>query len=145
MEIKPKIGIDNLKFGMSQKEMFEVLGSHDRKRVDQDDDEQLLLEYFSLKLRLTVYLNEKFRLGYMRTSNPDLTFNGHKIIGSDIEFAKNEIFGEIIKDWEIEEYDFFITHSNDEFWLTLDVEYGTVTNVELGVTFKNEEEYNWPE
>lgn len=145
MEIKPKIGIDNLKFGMSQKEIFEVLGSHDRKRVDQDDDEQLLLEYFSLKLRLTVYLNEKFRLGYMRTSNPDLTFNGHKIIGSAIEFAKNEIFGKIIKDWEIEEYDFFITHSNDEFWLTLDVEYGTVTNVELGVTFKNEEEYNWPE
>jgi len=145
VELKPKIGVDNLKFGMTQKEIFEVLGSHDRKKVDQDDDEQLLLEYFSLKLRLTVYLNEKFRLGYIRTSNPDLTYNGLKIIGSNIEFAKKEIFGELIKDWEIEEYDFFNTHSNDEYWLTLDVEYGTDTNVELGVTFKNEVEYNWPD
>ena len=128
---------------MSQKEIFEVLGSHDRKKVDQYDNGQLLLEYFNLKLRLTVYLNEKFRLGYMRTSNPDLKFNGHRIIGSKIGFAKKEIFGGIITDWEIEKYDFFITHSNEEFWLTLDVEYCTVTNVEVGVTFKNEDEYNW--
>lgn len=145
MELKLQIGVDSLKFGMTQKEVFEILGSPDRKKVDQEDDEQLLLEFFRLKLRLTFYLNENGRLGYMRTSNPDLMFKRHKIIGSKIEFAKKEIFGEIINDWEIDEYDFFITHSNDEFWLTLDEEFGTVTNVEVGVTFNDDGEYNWPD
>lgn len=145
MRLKPKIGIDKLKFGMTQKDIFEKLGSHDRKRVDEDDDEQVLLEFYKLQLRLTIYTDEKGRLGYMRTRNANLTFNGYKVIGATIEFAKKEIFGELIKDWEVEEYDFFFTHSNDEFWLTLDEEYGIVTNVEIGVPFKNEEEYNWPD
>ena len=145
MELKPRIGIGNLKFGMSQKEIFEVLGSHDRKKVDDEDEEQLLLEFYRLKLRLTIYLNEKFRLGYIRTSSPNLKFNGHVIVGSKIEFAKKEIFGGIIDDWEIEEYDFFTAYSNEDFWLTLEVEYGVVINVEIGVPFTDEDEYNWPD
>lgn len=144
MELKPQIGIDNIKFGLTQNEVIEILGSPDRTKVDQEDEEQLLFEFFKLKLRLTFYLSEGGKLGYIRTSNPNLIFDGKRIIGTKIEFAKKEIFGETIKDWEIEEYDFFITHSNDQFWLTLDEEYGTVTNVELGVTFDNEDEYNWP-
>lgn len=144
MELKPKFGIQDIKFGMTQNDVIEILGDPDRIKVDQDDDDQILLEFFKLKLRLTFYLTEGGKLGYVRTSNPNVSFNGKRIIGTSIEFAKKEIFGETVKDWEIEEYDFFITHSNDEFWLTLDEEYGTVTNIELGVTFDNDDEYNWP-
>lgn len=144
MELKPKIGIDSLKFGMTQKDILEVLGIPDRKVFDQDDDEQLLLEFNKLKLRLTFYLNEQNRLGYIRTSNPNLTFNGKKIIGSKVDFAKKEIFGGIVDEWEIEEYDFFITHSNEEVWLTLNEEFGEVSVVEVGVTFSDRENYDWP-
>ncbi|MDB4291949.1 hypothetical protein N9954_00975 [Maribacter sp.] len=144
MDLKPKIGVDKLKFGMSQKDIFEILGSPDRKRIDEDDDDLLLLEYNKIRLRLTIYLNEQNRLGYMRTSNPDLMFNGNRIIGSQIDLVKKDIFGKIIDTWEVEEHDFFITHSNDNVWLTLDEEFGTVTNVEVGVTFLNGEDYDWP-
>lgn len=144
MDLKPKTGIDRLKFGMTQKDIFAILGSPDRKRIDEDDDELLLLEYNRTRMRLTIYQNEQNRLGYIRTSNPDVTFEGKKIIGSKIEFAKKEIFGKIIKTWEVEEYDFFITHSNDEVWLTLDEEFGTVTYLEIGVTFLSDEHYDWP-
>jgi hypothetical protein len=144
MDLKPKIGIGKLVFGMTQKDIFQILGSPDRNRIDEDDDELLLLEYNRIRLRLTIYKNEQNRLGYMRTSNPDLVFNGQKIIGSKIESAKKEIFGEIISHWEVEEYDFFITHSNEEVWVTLDEEFGTVTSVEIGVTFLDGEDYYWP-
>lgn len=129
---------------MTQKDILEVLGIPDRKVFDQDDDEQLLLEFNKLKLRLTFYLNEQNRLGYMRTSNPNLTFNGKKIIGSKVDFAKKEIFGGIVDEWEVEEYDFFITHSNEEVWVTLNEEFGEVSVVEVGVTFSDGENYDWP-
>lgn len=144
MQLKPKIGIGNLKFGMTQKDILEVLGIPNRKRIDEDDDEQILLEFNQLKLRLTFYLNEGNRLGYLRTNNVDLTFNGHKIIGTKIDIAKKMIFGSLINDWEIDENDFFITHSNDEFWITLCEEFGEVIAIELGVTFSDEENYDWP-
>jgi hypothetical protein len=144
MQLKPKIGIGNLKFGMTQKDILEVLGIPNRKRIDEDDDEQILLEFNQLKLRLTFYLNEGNRLGYLRTTNVDLTFNGHKIIGTKVNIAKKMIFGSLINDWEIDEYDFFITHSNDEFWITLNEEFGEVIAIELGVTFSDEENYDWP-
>lgn len=144
MQLKPKIGIGNLKFGMTQKDILEVLGIPNRKRIDEDDDDEVLLEFNQLKLRLTFYLNEGNRLGYLRTNNVDLTFNGHKIIGTKIDFAKKMIFGSLITNWEIDEHDFFISHSNDEFWITLNEEFGEVIGIELGVTFLNEENYDWP-
>ncbi len=144
MQLKPKIGIANLKFGMTQKDILEILGIPNRKRIDEDDEDEVLLEFNQLKLRLTFYLNEGNRLGYLRTNNLDLTFNGHKIIGTKIDIAKKLIFGSLITDWEIEEYDFFISHSNDEFWITLNEEFGEVTAIELGVTYLDEENYDWP-
>jgi len=144
MNLKPKIGIDNLKFGMSQKEIYEILGMPNRKRIDEDDENQLFLEFNDEKIRLTIYQDENKRLGYIRTINPNIEYNGHKIINSTLEYAQNEIFGEIIKEWEIDDYEFFTTYGNDEFWLTLNVEYGIIISLEIGVPFKNDEEYDWP-
>ena len=145
MKLKPKIGIDDLKFGMLQKEVYEVLGMPDKKLVDQEDPEQVFMEFHDQQIRLTIFKEENNRLGYIQTSSPDLEFNGHKIINSRIGFAKKEIFSGIIQDWEIEEYDFFSTHSNDEYWTTLNVEYGRVISVEVGVPFADDEEdYDWP-
>ena len=144
MNLKPKIGIDNLKFGMSQKEIYEILGMPNRKRIDEDDENQLFLEFNDEKIRLTIYQDENKRLGYIRTINPNIEYNGHKIINSTLEYAQNQIFGEIIKEWEIDDYEFFTTYGNDEFWLTLNVEYGIIISLEIGVPFKNDEEYDWP-
>jgi hypothetical protein len=145
MQLKPKIGIDNLKFGMTQKEIYELLGIPNKKRVDEIDSNDLYLEFNILLLRLTIYRNENNRLGYIQTSNPKLEFNNHRIINSTVEFAKKEIFGGIISEWEIDEYDFFSTHGNDDFWITLNVEYGKIISVELGLTFNDKDEFIWPD
>ncbi len=144
MELKPKIGVDNLKFGMKRTEVIEILNKPDRILTNQEDENELILEWNYLKLRMTFYQNENDRFGYLRTINPELKFNGKRIIGAQLEFVKKQIFAELIKDWEIDEYDFFTTYFNEQNWLTLHVEYGVVTEFEIGVPFKNEENFEWP-
>ncbi|PRX57805.1 hypothetical protein [Flagellimonas meridianipacifica] len=145
MELKPNIGIGELEFGMFQKMIYEAIGIPDRVREDEEDSDNIYLEYNKQKLRLTIYKNEQNRLGYIFSANPQLTFNGLKIINQDANFVKNKVFGELTKNWEIDEYDFWYTHGNDENWLTLNVEFGRVNSVEIGAPWKNEEEYDWPE
>ena len=145
MKLKPKIGVDNLKFGMTKTDIVGILGMSNREKIDEDDDNLLLWEYLEQKIRLTFYKDEDDRFGYLRTINPNLDYNGHKILNSKIDFAKKEIFGQIISEWEIEEYDFLTTYFNKEYWLTLHVEYGIVTDFEIGVPFKNDDEYDWPD
>lgn len=145
MELELNIGIGDLKFGMFQKVVYETFGIPDKIQEDEDDPDNVYLEYNNQKLRLTIYKNEDNRLGYIYSASPHLTFNGIKIIDQDADWVKSEVFGGIVKKWEIEEYDFWSTHSDDDNWLTLNVEFGKVSSVEIGAPWKNEEEYDWPE
>jgi len=144
MEILLKKGIENLRFGMTEFQCREILGIPDREVVDSDNDEINILEYYDLKLRLSFYLAQNNRFGYLRSSNPELTFGNQVLFDATIEFAKNLIFREYDLEWEIEEYDLFTTHFNKENWITLHVEYGKINEIELGVPLVNEK-HIWPE
>ena len=143
MELKPKIGIDNLTFGLNKLEVIKILGEPNRVFEMEDDDNELTLEWNEKKLRLTFYKNENEKFGYLRTSNTKLTYNGHLIINSNSQFAKEEIFCELLE-WEKEEYEFLTVYFNENYWLSLNCEYGKVIDIEMGVTFKDDENYDWP-
>lgn len=143
MKIYLKKGIGNIKFGMNRSEVEKIIEKPDRSIMDPEDVNELIWEYNDLKLRLTFYQNEGGRLGYIRSSNSKLTIADHKIIDKNVD--------EIIKlidpnseSWEKEEYDLFTTYFNDSNWLTLNATYERVSDLELGVPFKNDEEYDWP-
>ena len=145
MELILEKGIDKIKFGMTRPEVEKILGIADRIRINKDDGDKLVLDYNTLRLRLVFYPDENNRLGYIETSNYDLFYNNYKILNSNIDFAKKEIFGDVINDWETEEYYSFSTYFNQRFWLTLHVEFEKINHIELGVPFKNEQDYKWPE
>jgi hypothetical protein len=144
MEIKPKIGIDNLKFGMTRKEVIGILGEPDRIIVDPNDKNDVILEWTDKLLRLVFYLHHNDRFAYLRTKNPNLTYDGKGIINRNVEIVIKEVFGNLVTDWEVEDFTSFITHFDENLWINLDVEYGIVNGFELGVTYKNDEEYDWP-
>lgn len=143
MNIYTKIGIGHLKFGMAQGEVVRLLGKPNKTITPSDDEYELIWEYVDLKLRLSFYQNENARLAYIRSSNPHLNINGFKLIDRDIQEVKDHIDTRVDA-WEQDNYDFFTTYFHEEYWLTLSVEYEKITSIELGVTFKNENEYNWP-
>jgi hypothetical protein len=69
MQIKLGIGIDNIKFGSSPKEIENILGKPDSIRKDEEYGEfEPMYKYNSKKLRLTFYKNHDDRLGYIRCS-----------------------------------------------------------------------------
>ncbi len=69
MKINPKIGIDQLIFGMKQKDVIAIYGNPDKEYKDEESN--VILLYDSKKLRLTFYEDENLKLGYMISSNPD--------------------------------------------------------------------------
>lgn len=144
MEVKPEIGIGELTFGMKRAQVEKILGKPDIEKTDQDHENKLILVFNSTKFRLTYYKNEDNRLGYIETSNPEISFNGIPILGTPIDIAENEVFGEFIEEWTLEEYHTFSTHFNERYWLTLHSEFEVVTQLELGVPFENDEAYKWP-
>ena len=145
MIIKPKVGFDNIKFGMFRKDVINILGEPNNVFVDNTDENELRLEWNHLKLRLCFQKDENDRLTYFSSKNVELRFKNQKIIGENIEKATKEIFATIISDWEIEDFQFFKTYFNEDFWLTLRTDFNEIDEFEMGAPFKNENEYNWPE
>ncbi|WP_207513167.1 hypothetical protein [Longitalea luteola] len=143
MEIKPKKGIGEFTFGMKADQVVAKLGKPDKTYQDEDDENQLLYQYNKHKLRLTFYQDHDGKLGYIRSANPNLTFQGKPVMNTPIDKVKSEVFGKFIEEWEEEDYDFFVTYVNEDNWIVLNVEYDEVTEIELGVPVKNDDEYDW--
>ena len=146
MIIKPGIGIDQLKFGMSQNEVIQLLGEPTRILVDNGDkDKNPVFQYNLLRLRLSFYREDDIRLGYIRTTNPRAQFQHNEIIGTPIEDAI-KAFGHPKSSWEEDLYFSFNSYFNETIWTVLHEEYGLVTNIELGYLFdKKGENPIWPE
>lgn len=138
MRINLKNGIDQLLFGMKQKDVESLYGMPNKKFRDEDDNQIYL--YYDKKLRLTFYADEGFRLGYIITSNPEITILGKKLIRENVEEVKNELS---FKSWEIEVFDSTENHFNESNWLTLQSEYNEIIRVEIGAIIKDNDEFDW--
>ena len=138
MKLNPKNGIDQLLFGMKQKDVIALYGSPDKQF--EDDDSNVIFLYNQQKLRLTFYEDEDFRLGYIITSNSEATLLDKKILGYNVENIKSEL---PFKSWEQEDFDSTENHFSESNWLTLQSEYGEVIRVELGAIINDNDEFDW--
>lgn len=141
MEVKLKFGIDKLLFGMKQGDVKKRYGDPDKQF--KDDDKNIVLVYNQLQLRLTFYDDEDLRLGYIISSNPNLTINDKIVINQTAEEVKKQLEVNKIKSWEKEDFDLTENHFNEENWLILQSEFGRIIKVELGAIIKNEDDFDW--
>lgn len=138
MTINLKNGIDKLLFGMKQMDVEKLYGQPDKKFEDEDGNQIYL--YFDLKLRLTFYADEAFKLGYIISSNPEITILDKKLIGFNIDEIKNNL---PFKTWEIEDFDSTENHFNENNWLIFQSEYGEIIRVEIGAIINDNDEFDW--
>lgn len=138
MKINPKNGIDQLIFGMKQKDVSAIYGKPDKQFEDEDDN--IIFIYNDLKLQLNFYEDEDFRLGYIISSNEKLMLFDKKIIGQNPESLKKDLIE--FKTWEKEDFDLAENYFNEENWLILVSEFNQVVKVELGCIIKNDE-FDW--
>ena len=143
MEIHLREGIGAVRFGMKREEVEKILGKPDVEKQDSEDENESIWEYNDLKLRLTFYENEGFRLGYIRGSHSNVTLNKQKFIDKKIEKVLGELNDEL-ESWEVDDQDLFTAYFNEDNWLSFNVEYQRITDFEMGVPLSNEDEYIWP-
>jgi hypothetical protein len=66
-----------------------IYGKPDRNYKDEDDN--VIFAYNTLKIRLTFYKEEEFKLGYM-VSNPKLELFGNKVVNRKISEVKRSSY-----------------------------------------------------
>lgn len=143
MELKPGIGIDNLIFGLSEADVMDLIGDPDRTFTNEDDENELIYQYNSRKLRLSFYKLQERRLGYIRCGNSRITYNGKPLLGQPVKEVTENLLKEAAP-WEVASYEFFDIYFNEQHNISLNVEYEEVADVELGVVGNEDGGYKWP-
>jgi hypothetical protein len=141
MKINLKTGIDELVFGMKEKDVKAVYGEPDRKF--KDDDDNTIYLYNDKKMRLTFYQDEDFRLGYIVTTTPALEMFSSKVIGESWKTMEALLKEKGLKDFETESFDSIDNYFNEANWVIFQVEFNRVIKVELGATINNKDEFDW--
>ncbi len=141
MKINLKAGIGELLFGMKEKDVKAIYGEPDKKYKDEDNNNIYL--YNTLKLRLTFYQDEDFRLGFITTSNPALELAGHKVIGQRWTDVEKHATDNKIKGFEKENFDLADNYFNEANWIIFQVEFDEVVKVELGAIINANDEFDW--
>jgi hypothetical protein len=141
MKVNLKNGIDKLIFGMKQKDVTTIYGKPDRNYKDEDDN--VIFAYNTLKIRLTFYKEEDFKLGYMVASNPNLELFGYKVINRKISEVKKELATKGVVNFTQEEFDTFENYFNEDNWIIFQTEFEEVVKVEIGAIINQKDEFDW--
>ena len=141
MKINLKSGIEQLLFGMKQNDVTTIYGKPDRNYKDEDDN--VILVYNKLKMRLTFYQEEELRLGYIVASSPKLELFGNLIIDKPIASVKKELAAKGITKFTQEEFDTFENYFNEENWYILQTEFEEVVKFEIGAIINQKDEFDW--
>ena len=141
MKINLKNGIEKLLFGMKQNDVTALYGKPDRNYKDEDDN--VIFAYNKLKMRLTFYKDEEFKMGYIVASSPDLELFGNKVIGKKIGEVKKELASKGITKFTQEDFDTFENYFNEENWIILQTEFDEVVKFEIGAIINAKDEFDW--
>jgi hypothetical protein len=141
MKINLKSGIDKLIFGMKQKDVTAIYGKPDRNYKDEEDN--VIFAYNPLKIRLTFYKEEDFKLGYIVASSPELELFGNKIINRSITEVKKELTKKGLAKFTQEEFDTFENYFNEENWIIFQTEFDEVVKFEIGAIINDKDEFDW--
>ena len=141
MKINLKSGIDKLLFGMKQNDVIAIYGKPNKNYKDEDDN--LILVYNKLKMRLTFYIEEDLKLGYIVASADDLVLNGNTIINKKITDVKTELSKSGITKFTQESFDTFENYFNEDNWFILQTEFDEVVKFEIGAIINNKDEFDW--
>ena len=141
MKINLKNGIDKVLFGMKQKDVTAICGKPTKEYKDEDGHQ--ILVYNNLKMRLTFYQDEEFKLGYIVASSTALELFGNKIIGQKIEDVKKNLAVQKITKFTQEEFDTFENYFNEDNWIIFQTEFDEVVKFELGAIINDKDEFEW--
>lgn len=134
MQIDPGIGIDDIKFGLSQTMLKDKLG--EPSKIDKDSEGALLYQYNSLKC--TFWFNEDARLHWIQCSNKEAALYGARVVGMKIAEALDLVDSKLGYPATVDDYGSMESYSFDRDELEVQAEYGEVSCICFGHLWDNE-------
>ena len=141
MKINLKNGIDKLIFGMKQNDVIAIYGKPNKDYKDEDDN--VIFVYNNLKIRMTFYEAEDFKLGYLVASDSNLELFGNKIMNRKITDVKKDLVQKGITKFTQEEFDTYENYFNEDNWIIFQTEFDEVVKFEIGAIINDKDEFDW--
>lgn len=142
MQIKIGRGLGDLVFGMTEQEIYQVLGHPDKIYVDELEDRDL--QYYQQKLVMKIEYGNDDRLGWIEVHNKSVQFPWCNPWTLDrLELLKNleEMIGE---EYFLEDYGHMESYFFKENWLELQFILGELVCVNFGVFYGDNDLTLWP-
>jgi len=148
--IVPGVGFDNLKFGMSEEEVVDMLGKPDEIEVQEMEDEELMNIYYYDELGVSVSFDSMadFRLVEMAFDDSRYTMEKNFFPGMSkqlfIEHAE-ELGDFEVEDLADEDADVTGLYVFEEKNINVWIKDGVVDTIQIGPFWKDDENVAWPE
>lgn len=142
MEVIPGIGTDKIRFGITESEAIDVLGSPDKTYITDEGCKRL--QFNLLRIELSFEPENENRLGWIEVHNPELLLGGRKLIGTQQQEVLNFVSELLNESPEIEDYGSFLSVSYDEHWVELQFQFGCLDCINVGVSYDESENPKWP-
>jgi hypothetical protein len=138
-------GLGKIVFGMTEKEIYQILGKPDKTYTEADEyGEETNLQYFQQKVVLKIEHDNDQRLGWIEVHNKNIHFpwcNPWVLDREELLLNLEEMLGEkyILEDYGHMECCFF-----QENWVELQFCLGELTCINLGVFYGDNDVTLWP-
>ncbi|MGR3278008.1 hypothetical protein ACSYAD_23195 [Acaryochloris marina NIES-2412] len=135
-------GVGNLRFGLSEAQVKELLGVEDKLYETEFGCRRL--QFNSVMLELSFEPDNDNRLGWIEVYNPSATLLGCKLIGQSRQTVLESLEPELGQPSEFEDYGSFDTVFYDDQWLELQFKFGHLVNLNIGVLYGKDDQPVWP-
>jgi len=142
MEVIPGIGTDKIRFGITESEAIDILGSPDKTYITDEGCKRL--QFNLLRIELSFEPENENRLGWIEVHNPELLLGGRKLIDTQQQEVLNFVSKLFNESPEIEDYGSFLSVSYDEHWVELQFQFGCLDCVNVGVSYDESDNPKWP-
>jgi hypothetical protein len=151
INIKIGFGLNNLKFGFSQKEVKLYLGEPE-EISEEGEQGELEIAWYYWKEGLSVHFDEEdnFKLGGIETSNKSSSLNGFKMIGlhidellpiiQNMELGNSNIDSNFLILDDLASTEISYEESSLIFWLENDI----LTEIQWGYIIDSQDQIIWP-
>ena len=142
MDIRPGIGAGQLLFGMTKAEVFERLGFPSKSYLTDSGAREV--QYFALRLVLKFEPGHDDRLGWIEVHDSASTAFGVSPWGMPHARVLALFADALGESPEFEDYGSFESHMFPGSWIELQFEFGTLSSINLGVLYDDDDNPVWP-
>ena len=142
MKVIPGIGIDIVKFGITEEEVISQLGTPNK--IYTTDEGCRRLQYNDLKIELSFEPENGYRLGWIEVHNSNMELEGTRIFGLSEEQAIPDVSDSLGEVPSVEDYGSFVSAFYEGNWVELQFQFGSLCCVNVGVLYSESGDPEWP-